>query len=67
MGLLIMKKTYIIPAMVVFPFVATQTIAVSVTGVDGDTDIEIGEGDVPGTADVKNFGNLNRNIWDEAW
>ena len=64
MGLLIMKKTYIIPAMVVFPFVATQTIAVSVTG---DTGITIGEGDAPGTADVKNFGNLNRNIWDEAW
>ena len=58
-----MKKTYIIPAMVVFPFVATQTIAVSVTGVGGDTDIAIGEGEAPVTADIK----VNRNLWDEAW
>ena len=62
-----MKKIYNIPAMVVIPFVAKQIIATSITTVGGDTGIEIGEGDAPGTADVKNFGNLNRNIWDEAW
>ena len=59
-----MKKTYINPAMVVMPFVATQTIAASVTGVGGDTEITIGTDDpVPGTADVK----VNRNLWDDAW
>ena len=50
--------------MVVMPFVATQTIAASVTGVGGDTEITIGTDDpVPGTADVK----VNRNLWDDAW
>ena len=61
-----MKKTYINPEMVVVPFIATHTIAVSVTALGGDVDdLEIGSDEAPGTADVKGFGNIN--VWDNEW
>ena len=59
-----MKKTYIIPAMDVTLVVAEEMIAGSITGVGGDSGIEIGDGETPGEADVK--GN-NYNVWDEDW
>ena len=58
-----MKKTYIIPALDVTFVVAGQMIAASITEVDGDSGIEIGDGDIPGEADVKG----NYNVWDVEW
>ena len=60
-----MKKTYINPAMVVVPFIATQTIAASVTGIGGDTDLDLGIGDAPTTADIKVWNDVN--VWDDEW
>ena len=59
-----MKKTYISPAMDVTYLVAEQMIANSITGIGGNAGIGMGEGDVPGEADVK--GNLyGETIFDE--
>ena len=66
MGLLTMKKTYIIPAMIVVPFVATQVIAASITGIGGNSGLEIGDGEIPGTADIKEF-DFKTNLWDDEW
>ena len=62
-----MKKTYINPEMVVVPLMAKQTIAVvSVTTLGGDVDdLDLGDGEIPTTADVKGFGNIN--VWDNEW
>ena len=51
-----MKKTYIIPAIEVTPVVAEQMIAASITKVDGNSGLELGDGEVPGEADVKGNG-----------
>ena len=59
-----MKKTYIIPTTEVTFVVAEQMIANSITGVGGDSDIDLGDGEVPGEADVK--GN-SYNVWDIDW
>jgi len=48
-----MKKTYISPAMDVTYMVAEQMIANSITGVGGDANIGIGDGETPTEADVK--------------
>lgn len=63
-----MKKTYIIPAMVVVPFIATQVIAGanSITKIGGDSGLEIGEGEIPDVADVKLY-DSNHDIWDDEW
>ena len=63
----IMKKTYINPETVVIPFVATQPIAQSITGVGGNTGIILGDGETPADADVKVLNDLNRSIWDNEW
>ena len=61
-----MKKTYINPAMVVVPFIATQVIANSLNGLTGLDDVSMGEGDFTGGAsDVKGFDN--KSIWDDEW
>ena len=54
-----MKKTYIIPAIEVTPVVAEQMIAASITKVDGNSGLELGDGEVPGEADVKGNGGLD--------
>ena len=54
-----MKKTYIIPALEVTPVVAEQMIAASITKVDGNSGLELGDGEVPGEADVKGNGGLD--------
>lgn len=55
-----MKKTYIAP------YVETETIEyegylldTSIVGISGDTDLEIGDGDVPETADTRLFEFMN--------
>lgn len=55
-----MKKTYIAP------YVETETIEyegylldTSIVGISGDADLEIGDGDVPETADTRLFEFLN--------
>ncbi|MBR4534066.1 MAG: hypothetical protein IKO85_05970 [Bacteroidaceae bacterium] len=48
-----MKKKYMTPALDV-QYVQEETmIAASITGIGGDTDIELGVGDAPEEADVK--------------
>lgn len=55
-----MKKTYIAP------YVETESIEyegylldTSIVGISGDTDLEIGDGDVPETADTRLFEFMN--------
>ena len=60
-----MKKTYINPAMVVVPFIATQVIASSLNAVTGLDDVTKGEGDFTGVADVKVI--TSSNLWDNEW
>ena len=61
-----MKKTYINPAMVVVPFIATQVIASSLNAVTGLDDVTKGEGDFTGGfADVKVY--TSSNLWDNEW
>ena len=57
-----MKKTYIIPAMDETFVVAGQMIAASITGVGGNSGLELGDGEVPGEADVK-----DKSDWDIDW
>ena len=59
-----MKKTYIIPTTEVTFVVAEQMIANSITAVGGNSGIGLGDGEVPGEADVK--GN-SYNVWDVDW
>lgn len=56
MGLITMKKTYIIPATKVESAVIEEMIAASITNVGGDSGLTFGEGDTPTDADVKEFG-----------
>lgn len=62
----IMKKSYIIPATKVEYAVAEQMLAASITNVGGDTEIKLGTGDVPGTADVKES-IFEENAFDTEW
>ncbi|MBR6129664.1 MAG: hypothetical protein IKQ07_08550 [Bacteroidaceae bacterium] len=48
-----MKKTYIIPVAESISFEVESMIANSVQSVAGDSDLQIGTGDAPATADVK--------------
>ena len=59
-----MKKTYIIPAMMAVPFVATQVIAASITHVGGDSGLDLGDGEIPVEGDVK---IITPNLWDDEW
>ena len=60
-----MKKTYINPAMMVVPFIATHVIANSIKSVDGLVGVSKGEGDFEGgNSDVK---VSNPNLWDNEW
>ncbi len=52
----IMKKTYIIPLTQVETAQAEMMMAVSITSINGDAGIELGDGDiVPDEADVKEY------------
>ena len=58
-----MKKTiYLAPETIVMEIEISHMICDSVTGVNGDTDIEKGEGDAPPVADAR-----RRNDWDNDW
>lgn len=48
-----MKKTYIAPQMEVTQVGMVQMLAASIVSVGGDSDLNIGEGDIPTSADVK--------------
>jgi len=51
-----MKKTYIIPLTQVETAQAEMMMAVSITSINGDAGIELGDGDiVPEEADVKEY------------
>ena len=52
--------------MIVVPFVATQVIAASITGIGGNSGLEIGDGEIPTTADIKEF-DFKTNLWDDEW
>ena len=47
-----MKKTYISPAMDVTRVIAEQMIAASIANVGGNSDIQLGDGETPTTADA---------------
>lgn len=60
-----MKKIYQNPELTVVAVnVKTAILEPSITGVDGDSGIDLGDGEVPGEADVK--GN-SYNVWDVDW
>lgn len=50
-----MKKTYIIPATEISQGIIEEMIAASITGIGGDSGLELGEGNAPEDADVKEF------------
>lgn len=60
-----MKKTYINPAMVVVPFIATQPIANSISSISGITDLDWGTDPTPAEADIKVWNDVN--VWDDEW
>ena len=55
------KKTYQVPAMAETLYEPKSLIAASITNVDGDADIEMGEGEAPAEADSRR----RYNIWDD--
>ena len=61
----VMKKAYINPAIEVSLAEVEQIIAASITKVGGDADLEIGSGETPGEADVKESSFLGDNIFDD--
>lgn len=58
-----MKKTYLVPATKVESAVVEQMIAASITQVGGDSNLQIGTGETPTNADVKE----SDNFWDGEW
>ncbi|MBO7068263.1 MAG: hypothetical protein J6W52_06240 [Bacteroidaceae bacterium] len=58
-----MKKTYIIPATEISHGIVEEMIAASITNIGGDSDLKLGEGDIPDEADVRE----SENIWDGDW
>ena len=48
-----MKKSYLQPEVEVLNVNVIQMLANSITNIGGDSDLQPGEGDVPGEADVK--------------
>ena len=52
-----MKKTYIIPALSEYNVQTETLIAASITGVAGNSGIQMGNEDAPAEADVKDGGN----------
>ena len=50
------KKVYITPVIEIEIMDSAPLLAGSITSVGGDTDIELGTGEVPGTADAPAFG-----------
>jgi len=59
-----MKKTYIFPATKVEAAVIEEMIAASITNIGGDSNLGMGDGEIPDDADVN---ECNDNIWDENW
>ena len=55
MGLIIMKKDYISPEVNITYVEAYNMIAASVTNVEGDADIHMGEEETPTEADAKAY------------
>ncbi len=62
-----MKKTYIIPDMMVVSFIPTQPmLQTSVTDVSGTAGIGRGnDNEQPGVGDVKGITDVN--LWDNEW
>ena len=60
-----MKKAYINPAIEVSLAEVEQIIAASITKVGGDADLQIGTGETPNDADVKESGFFGDNIFDD--
>ena len=59
-----MKKTYIIPATKVESAFAEQMIASSITHIEGESNLPIGNGEIPTDADVK---ESDDGFWDGDW
>lgn len=59
-----MKKTYIIPVLYVHHVQIETMIAASITGVGGNSTIELGTGDTPEEADVKDGNFFGESIFD---
>ena len=59
-----MKKIYIIPATKVEAAVIEEMIAASIAGVSGNSGLELGTGETPDEADVKESGD---DLWDSVW
>jgi hypothetical protein len=54
-------KAYITPESTIETMAGEQLICASVTGIDGDTGIEMGEGDTPTEADSRG----SKSVWDD--
>ena len=59
-----MKKTYIAPALDVQHVQAEMMIAASITGIGGNSGLEMGEGNAPEDADVKDGNFFGESIFD---
>ena len=53
-----MKKTYITPVTDICQMDAEQMVAASIKTVEGDANIDLGTGEIPTEADVKEGGNF---------
>ena len=59
-----MKKTYITPQTHVDIAQAEMMMAVSITGFGGDAEIDLGDGEVPDEADVREYGGYDDSDFD---
>ena len=60
-----MKKTYINPMIEVSLAEVEQIIAASITDIAGNSDLGLGDGEIPDEADVK--GDDNLDTWGSDW
>jgi len=54
-------KAYITPESTIETMAGEQLICASVTGIDGDADITMGDGDTPTEADSRG----SKSVWDD--
>ena len=59
-----MKKTYMTPALDIQRVQTEMMIAASITKIGGDSGLELGEGEAPGEADVKDGNFFGESIFD---
>ena len=59
------KKTYIIPTIGVSLAEVEQIIAASITGIGGDSGLEINTGEIPDEGDVKEFDFFGDDAFDD--